>query len=189
MDGTCTSVCAACGVLCEAFPIRDLVSLSLYKKQNCSIIAGDLYILDLPTNVPRSSLYDSLRTVRVIQGHLYVMHNVHLTAMTFFNDLEHVDGITFIDNPILVNAHMHGLVHFDIPVFVEGCPRLCPARYTDKTESGEDESECANPVIRLFLRVEGGATREQLSVLGDLMTRVVRNTTHEEVCIEHIVLQ
>jgi hypothetical protein len=177
-------------VLCEAFPIRDLVSLSLYKKQNCSIIAGDLYIIELPIEVGKTALYDSLRTVRVIQGHLYVMHNAHLTAMTFFNDLEHVNGISYINNPILVDAHLYGLKNRgSTTVFVEGCPRLCPARYTDKTESGEDESECANPVIRFFLRVEGGATREQLSVLGDLMTRVVRNTTHEEVCIEHIVLQ
>ena len=168
-------------MLCEAFPIRDLVSLSLYKEQGCSIISGDLYIIELPNDVLKDVLLDSLKTVRVIQGHLYVMHNEHLTAMTFFNDIDRVDGITFIDNPVLLNAHMHGLDNFDIPIVVEGCPRLCPARYTDKTESGEDESMCADPVIRLFLRVEGGATEEQLNVLGDLMTRVVRSTTQEEV--------
>jgi hypothetical protein len=175
-------------VLCEAFPIRDLVSLSLYKEQGCNIISGDLYIIELSIDVLKDVLFDNLKTVRVIQGHLYVLHNAHLTAMTFFNDLDRVDGITYIDNPVLLNAHMHGLDKFNVPIVVEGCPRLCPERYTDKTESGEDESECANPVIRLFLRVEGGATREQLSVLGDLMTRIVRTTTQEEVWRDHVML-
>jgi hypothetical protein len=47
---------------------------------------------------------------------------------------------------------------------------------------------CADPVIRLFLRVEGEAAREQLGVLGDLMTRIVRATTQEEVWRDHVML-
>ena len=168
-------------MLCEAFPIRDLVSLSLYKEQGCSIIAGDLYITDLPTNVPKAALFEHLKTVRVIQGHLYIMHNAFLPAMTFFSNLKRVDGITYLNNPILADAHLHSLENHNIPVFVEGCPRLCPARYTDKTESGMDEGECASLSIRFFLRIEGDATRGQLSVLGDVMVRVVQNTTAGQV--------
>ena len=181
VDGTCTSVCAACGVLCEAFPIRDLVSLSLYKEQGCNIISGDLYIIELPIDVGKAALYDNLKTVQVIQGHLYIMHNAHLPAMTFFSNLMRVDGISYIDNPMLVDARMPALEDHSVSVFVEGCARLCPARYTDTTESGTNDSECANPSIRFFLRVEGDATRGQLSVLGDVMVRVVQNTTAGQV--------
>ena len=181
VDGTCTSVCAACGVLCEPFPIRDLVSLSLYKEQGCNIVAGDLYIIDLPTSVAKAALFDYLKTVRVIQGHLYIMHNAHLPAMTFLSELVRVDGITYLNNPILVDAHLPSLENHDIPIAVEGCPRLCPARYTDKTYSGLDESECADTGVKFFLHVVGNASVEAIDLLGAVMARVVRNTTQGEV--------
>ena len=184
VDGTCTSVCAACGVLCEAFPIRDLVSLSLYKKQGCNIISGDLFIIELPANVAKVTLFDHLKTVRVIQGHLYIMHNDFLTAMTFLSNLERVDGITYLDNSLLVDAHLHGLESYTIPFVVEGCPRLCPARYTDKTYSGMDESECADTGAKFFLHVVGNASVEAIDLLGAVMARVVRNTTQGEVWLD-----
>jgi hypothetical protein len=169
-------------VLCEAFPIRDLVSLSLYKKQGCNIVAGDLYIIDLPTDVSKAALYDGLKTVRVIQGYLRVMRNINLPAMSFFSHLERVEGITYVGNPILIDTHLHGLESYTIPIVVEGCPRLCPARYTDKTKSGEDESECANPKIRFFLHVAGDAAENELDMLGDVLVRVMHNTTLGAVC-------
>jgi hypothetical protein len=169
-------------VLCEAFPIRDLVSLSLYKEQGCSIVAGDLYIMSLPTDVSESALLESLGGLRVIQGHMYIMHNEHLPSVTFLKHLERVDGITYVGNPILIDAHLHGLESYTIPIVVEGCPRLCPARYTDKTESGEDESACPNTKIRFYLHVAGDAAEDELDVLGDVLVRVMHNTTDRAVC-------
>jgi hypothetical protein len=158
------------------------VSLSLYKQQGCNIIAGDLYIIELPIDVFNDVLFDSLKTVRMIQGHLYIMHNEFLPAMTFFSNLMRVDGVTYIDNPILVDAHLHSLENHNIPVLVEGCPRLCPARYTDQSSSGMDESECANPRIKFFLHVDGNASLKTINLLGAVMARVVQNTTRGEVC-------
>jgi hypothetical protein len=188
VDDRCTSVCVECGVLCEAFPIRDLVSLSLYKEQGCNIVAGDLFILSLPTDVSESALLEGLEGLHVIQGHMYIMHNEHLPSVTFMKHLERVDGITYVGNPILIDAHLHGLESYTIPIVVEGCPRLCPARYTDKTESGEDESACPNPRIRFLLHVAGHAAEDELDVLGDVLVRAMRNTTLGVVCDVHVII-
>jgi hypothetical protein len=110
------------------------------------------------------------------------MHNEHLASVTFLKHLERVDGITYVNNPILIDAHLHGLERHTIPIVVEGCPRLCPARYTDKTESGDDESECANPRIRFLLHVAGDAAENKLDMLGDMLVRVMHNTTLGAVC-------
>ena len=168
-------------MLCEPFPIHDLVSLSIYKSKGCNTVAGDLYISSLPSDVSRAALLDGLKTVRVIQGHLFVMHNQFLPAMTFLVNLQRVDGIRYINNPILVDAHLYGLENTSIPTHVEGCPRLCPARYTDKTNSGLDESACANPRIRFYLVVTGNATKPALDMLGDVMARVMRSKTQGQV--------
>jgi hypothetical protein len=159
-----------------------LVSLSLYKEQGCNIVAGDLYIMSLPTDVSESALLEALGELYVIQGHLYIMHNEHLPSVSFLKHLEQVDGITYVGNPILIDAHLHGLLSYTIPIAVEGCPRLCPARYTDKTNLGEDESECPNTRIRFFLHVAGDAAEEELNVLGDVLARVMRSTTLGVVC-------
>jgi hypothetical protein len=132
--------------------------------------------------VTKAILYADLRDVRVIQGHLYVMHNEHITAMSFFENLERVDGITYINNRNLVDAHLDSLKSLDIPTRVEGCARLCPARYTENRDSGADESACANPGMRFYVAITGSATRGDLAVAGDVMTRVVRNLTETRVC-------
>jgi hypothetical protein len=183
VNGTCTSGCESCGVLCEAFPIRDLDSLSLYKKYGCNIISGDLYIIELPVEVTKAILYDNLHRVRAIQGHLYVMHNAHITSMTFFEHLERVDGITYINNPSLADAHLNSLESLDIPTRVEGCARLCPARYTESRDSGASEDACANPGMRFYVAIAGRAARGDLAVVGDVMTRVVRSLTDGQVCL------
>jgi hypothetical protein len=122
-------------------------------------------------------LLNDLHNVRAIQGHLYVMHNEHITSMTFFEHLERVDGITYIDNRNLLDAHLDSLVSLDIPTRVEGCARLCPARYTENRDSGASENACANPGMRFYLAVHGSSARNGLDVIADVMTRVVRNLT------------
>jgi hypothetical protein len=179
-------VCAACGALCGAFPIRDLVSL--YKEQGCNIVADDLFIVPLPMNVSESLHFlRAWRGLHVIQGHLYIMHNEHLPSVTFLKQLECVDGITYPNNPIIVDARMHGLESYTIPIVVEGCPRLCPARYTDETLSGSDEIECENPRIHFFLHFTGDAAEDEFHMLGDVLARVMHNTTHGAVCDVHMI--
>jgi hypothetical protein len=160
-------------VLCEAFPIRDLVSLSLYKEQGCDIVAGDLYITELPIDASKTVLTNALRAVRVIQGHLYIMHNVHLTAVLFFSQLESVDGVTFVDNPTLVDARIDSLLSNDFTTVVEGCQRLGPARYTTRASSTYDQSECTDPGVRYYLGVFDYASRDDLDVLAALVARVL----------------
>ena len=164
------------------------MSLSLYKEQGCNIVAGDLYIIDLATDVSESALLAALGELYIIQGHMYIMHNEHLPSVTFLKHLESVDGITYVGNPILIDAHLHGLESYTIPIVVEGCPRLCPARYTDKTDSGEDESACPNPKIRFFLHVAGNAAEDELHVLGDMLARVMHSTTQGEVCDVRMII-
>ena len=83
-----------------------------------------------------------------------------------------------------MDAHLPLLESHDIPIAVEGCPRLCPARYTDKTYSGLDESECADTGVKFFLNVVGNASVEAIDLLGAMMARVVRNTTQGEVWLD-----
>ena len=182
VDGTCTSVCAACGVLCEAFPIRDLVSLSLYKEQGCNIISGDLYIIELPIDVSKTTLTNALGSVRVIQGHLYIMHNEYLTAMLFLTGLQRVEGITYLNNPILVDARIASLQSNDFTTVVEGCPRLCPARYTTLLGPAQDQSECTDPGVRYYLGVFDYASRDDLDVLAALVARVLHLRADRPVC-------
>jgi hypothetical protein len=154
-----------------------LVSLSLYTDQGCNIISGDLYIIDLPLEVTDAGLHQALRSVRSIQGHLYVMNNEYITSMSFFEKLERVNGITYLDNPNLIDAHLNSLVDLNTLTRVEGCERLCPARYTGQRDSGADESTCANPRMRFYLVVTGTATRGELSIIGDMVSRALNNLT------------
>jgi len=184
VDGRCTSVCNNCGVLCESFPISDLASLQLYKSKGCTIIVGDLYIVGLAVTVTKGLLFDNLRAVRTIRGVLYFHDNIYMSAMTFFSGLEEVHGISYKNNPILVDARMPSLRELQNEVEVEGCDRLCPARYTVVGASADD-SGCTNPLLEYSFRVVGDARREQLDVLGNVTLRVVQNVTNNEVCCDY----
>ena len=175
-------------MLCEAFPIRDLVSLSLYRKQGCNIIAGDLYIIELPIDVSKTTLTNALGSVRVIQGHLYIMRNEYLTAMLFFTGLERVYGVTYIDNPILVDARIASLESNDFMTVVEGCPRLCPARLTTGVSSMYDQSLCMDPGVRYILGVFDHASRDDLDMLAALVARVLHLRADRPVCIFELFL-
>jgi hypothetical protein len=181
VDGRCTTACNNCGVLCESFPISDLASLQLYKSKACTIIVGDLYIMGLPVSVAKMAILESLGTVRTIRGVLYFHDNIYMSAMTFFSGLEVVYGISYKNNPTLVDARMPSLRELRNEVEVEGCDRLCPARYTVAGAS-PDDSGCAESIISYFFLVQGDARREQLGMLGNLTLRIVQNVTNNEVC-------
>jgi hypothetical protein len=173
-------VCDNCGVLCESFPISDLSSLQLYGSKGCTIIDGDLYIMGLAVTVTKKLLFDNLKTVRSIRGVLHFHDNHHISAMSFFSELTEVHGISYQSNPILVDGRMPSLAVLRGDVVVEGCDRLCPARYTIVGDS-PDDSECTNPLLEYSFRVVGDARREDLEVLGNLTARVLM--THNEVCL------
>ena len=172
-------------MLCGAFPIRDVVSLSLYTRQRCNVISGDLYILEMPADVTKTRLLAALDSVQAIQGRLYIMHNPFLTAMLFFSSLHRVDGITFIDNPLLVDGRISSLENPNIPVDVEGCPRLCPARYSSKAHTDGSDDQCADVGVQYFLGVFDDASRADLNLLEGLIARVLQRNADQPVCICH----
>jgi hypothetical protein len=180
VNGLCTSVCDDCGVLCESFPITDLTSLQLYKSKGCTIIDGDLHISGLAVTVTKKVLFDNLKGVRSIRGVLYFHDNIYMSAMTFFSELVEVHGISYRNNPILVDARMPSLAELRGDVVVEGCDRLCPARYT-VVGASPDDSGCTNPLMEYSFRVVGDAQREDLEVLANLTARVGQHVTDNEV--------
>jgi hypothetical protein len=181
VNGQCTSVCDNCGVLCESFPINDLASAQLYGSKGCTIIDGDLYITGLAVTVTKKVLFDNLKTVRSIRGVLYFHDNHYMSAMTFFSGLVEVHGISYQNNPTLVDARMPSLHDLKGEVVVDGCDRLCPARYT-VVGASPDDSGCTNPLLEYSFHVVGDAQRHDLDVLGDLMVRVAQHVTDNEVC-------
>jgi hypothetical protein len=179
VNGQCTSVCDNCGVLCESFPITDLASVHLYKSKGCTIIVGDLYITGLAVTVTTKVLFDNLNILRSIRGVLYFHDNIFIPAMSFFSELVEVHGISYQNNPTLVDARMPSLQSLKGHVVVDGCDRLCPARYT-VVGASPDDSGCTNPLLEYSFRVVGDAQRHDLDVLGTLMARVMM--TYNGVC-------
>ena len=183
----CTSRCNNCGTLCEAFPIRDLASLQLYRSKGCTIVTGNLHIENLPSTVLKRTLFDNLKAIKEIRGVLYFTNNVFISALTFFSGLEDVDGVVLLNNPQLVDASMPSLLILGGDVVVEGCDRLCPARYPRLGASG-DVTGCSNPQMSYSLSVKGSAEREDVELLGGVLARVIRNVTNGEVCVLLLLL-
>jgi hypothetical protein len=110
---------------------------------------------------------------------LYFHDNIYMPAMSFFSELVEVHGISYQNNPTLVDARMPSLAQLRGDVVVVGCDRLCPARYT-VVGASPDDSGCTNPLLQYSFRVVGEARREDLDVLGTLMVRIMM--TYIEVC-------
>ena len=107
--------------------------------------------------------------------------NAYVSALTFFSNLIGIYGATFINMPILVDARMPSLKQLRDGVTVEGCDRLCPARYTTIGVS-PDDSGCTNPAMEYFLRVVGNFQSNDMLLLADVMARVVVSKTNGLVC-------
>jgi hypothetical protein len=181
LDGLCVSQCQNCGTICEAFPITDINSAQLYSGKECTIITGDLYIQDLPTSVTKKLLFDSLQTVRHIRGDLYFLDNPFISAMTFFSNLEGLHGAHYSNNAQLVDARMPSLEQLSGAVTVEGCDRLCPARYTTVGTVAEDDA-CPNPTIEYYFEIKGDASGDMIWVIRNAFARLLTNVTDGEVC-------
>jgi hypothetical protein len=180
VDSKCSSQCNTCGTLCESFPITDASSAQLYSTKGCTVIVGDLYIMNLPVAVTRTVLFKHLKDIRHIHGVLHFKDNHYLSAMTFLSNVVSIYGAVYTNNPGLLDARLFSLTSLRDGVSVEGCDRLCPARFT-AVGSTTDDSECPNPQLEYFMHVEGSMTASDLGVLSSVMARVVRNVTIGEV--------
>ena len=177
VGSVCTSQCATCGVLCAAFPITDVDTLTLYKTKGCTTIVGDLYIMNLPLIVTKKLLQQNLQNIQYIRGGLYVETNPYLNDMTFLSNLVGVESIHLENMPILVDARMPALQQLSGNVSVVGCDRLCPARYT-VVGPGSSQAGCSNSTVNWYLHIVGSATLNDIAVLGNVTSRVLSNATN-----------
>jgi hypothetical protein len=148
------SQCSTCGVLCEAFPISDLTSLQLYSSKGCTIVAGDLYVVNLPFSITLAVLIEHLYTIQYLRGWLYVKDSPWLTSLLPFRSLLGMQGVSLSNMANLVDARIPGLQQLPNAVHVEHCNRLCPARYT-AVGASQDNSDCPHLELNLFIHVEG----------------------------------
>ena len=124
VDGLCVSQCLSCGILCGSFPITNADSLVVYAESKCTVVVGDMYIVDLPATVTRLALFSALSTIQFIYGSLFVSNNAFLPAMTFMSNLLGVDAVFYLNNPVLVDARLPALTRVSGNVTVSGCDPL-----------------------------------------------------------------
>ena len=179
--GDCVSSCSTCGTLCDAFPISDLSSLQLYKTKGCTVISGDLYIQNLPSSIAKATLLANLQGVKRIQGKLYLLNNPYLASLMFLQNVVEVYGGVYLNNPNLVDARLPALTTLLSPVVVEGCDRLCPARYTMAGASPND-SGCSNLQMEFFYNIQGSITIADLPLFANVITRTIKSISNGQVC-------
>ena len=178
VDGLCVSSCADCGQLCEPFPITDLASLTLYKTRGCTVIAGDLYIINLPSSILKATLLANLQRVTRIHGTVYVVNNQFFTSLLFLQNVVEMYGGFYLNNPNLVDTRLPGLESLATPVVVEGCARLCPARYTVVAGLPANDSACPNLVEKAFYNIQGTVTIADLPTFAGIITRVTMDISN-----------
>jgi hypothetical protein len=162
-------------------------SLTLFSSKKCSVAVGDLYINDLPVTVNEDVLYDALKTLQAIRGVLYVKNNIYLTSLSCFSNVSMLYGAQFVNNPNLVDARMPKLTSLQGPVVVDGCDRLCPARYIS-VGSLRDDSRCTDLVRLAFFNFEGpgadaSAVPLAVGVLGNALKYFSNNTVWIRMCM------
>ena len=81
-------------------------------------------------------------TVKMIRGIVSVSDNKYLTSLSFMRNVESIDGISFENNPNLVDARLPSLTYLGGSVTVGSCLRLCPARYPS-VKHNVSEAGCA----------------------------------------------
>ena len=161
-----------------AFPITDLPSLSLYK--GCTIVSGDLHIYNIPSSITKTLLTTYLSAITTIKGYLYVDSNIYLGSLLNFNNLVSMYGAVYTNNPNLVDARIPSLKNFPGGLVVNGCDRLCPARYTVLGPSPSDAG-CPNLELNLFLHINGNADVFSMPVLAQVIAAAMNNISNGQV--------
>ena len=139
---------------------------------------------DIPVQVTRSILTSSLSTVKIIKGDLHFKDNKHLTSLVFLHNLVSVNNIYLSNNPQLIDAQLASLQSMNGNLSVEGCPWLCPARFT-LISGGPvvDDSGCSNVALTYYFHIDGPVLKSNLVVLGGVVSRVVSGLIGNNVCI------
>ena len=109
-----------------------------------------------------------------------IVNNQFMSALTFMHDVVGECDAQLLNNPILVDARMPNLTASRGDVTVDGCSRLCPARYLNAI-NGTNDSGCANSIVQYYLNVVGNVTTSDVSVLAGIMARVLSNVTSAQV--------
>ena len=180
VGGYCVSSCSTCGTLCEPIPITDINSLTLYKTKGCTVISGDLYIMNLPTSVTKKLLFNNLQSITRIHGVLYLINCPVITSLSFLQNVVELYGGTYINNVNLVDARLPALTSLQSAVEVDGCDRLCPARYTI-VGAGPDDSGCSNLQMVFFFNIQGSITIADLPLFANVITRTIQSISSGQV--------
>ena len=151
---------------------------------------GDLYIINLPIAISRTTLFNNLLNVQYIRGSLYFLNNVFLTALTFFSNLKGVYGVYLENNPLLVDARFPALaMPFLYPNYVDGCNRLCPQRYP-AFGPAVDDTGCPTRQMEYYYWVQGDATPSTLATLAAVHANMITSFIgSNDVCSHHFVIQ
>jgi hypothetical protein len=179
-ENVCTSACTDCGVLCEPFPVTDLESARFYSSQRCTTILGDLHLYSLPTTLTYAVLLLHLGLIEEIRGALIFRHNEYLPRITFLKKLHHVEGIEIVDMPVLADAQIPSLKYIGRGTHIEGCFRLCPARYPS-LQYTSDDTDCPSFLYEFYSFLSGSVHEEQLFVFNSLISQMVFQLTGEAV--------
>jgi hypothetical protein len=120
-----------------------------------------------------------LGKITEIRGTLFLLNLRHQSGATFMAGLMKVDFIRLENNFQLVDARFPVLMTLG-GVSVVGCDRLCPARYPRVGTSPSDIG-CADFAFQFYLLMVGNIAFLDVSPLSDVMTRVIRNVTNNQV--------
>jgi hypothetical protein len=113
--------------VCPAVFISALEDLEVYRRTNCTIIAGSLVLRALSSHIDEDELAVFL-SVRVVLGALVVSRNEHLTSLWFLSQLMTATSVELTSNMALVEATLPRLnPNVASRAAVNFNPRLCPA--------------------------------------------------------------
>ena len=172
VSSKCVSHCSSCGTLCEAYTITDLSSLQYYSQRNCTVVVGDMYVIDTPTDIIANTFLLHLKTVVSIRGSLILKGIRNLQHLLAFQNLREAVSITLSNLPNLVDGRMRSLTSLSGIVTVEGCPRLCPSRYPGVGSNASLNADyCANTTLEYYVNVFGDANAIDLLALETLSSK------------------
>jgi hypothetical protein len=120
------------------------------------------------------ALDEHLGHIEEIRGSLILRDNAFLSAVNFFARLRSVESIEIINMPNLLEARLPSLRHIGTGAHVEGCPRLCPARYPS-TAFRTDYSGCPALSVELYTALTGLVGDEQIGLYAALVLRATED--------------
>ena len=161
-----------------------MASLQLYKTKGCTIVVGDLHIVNIPVSISNGVFYDAIKQVKYIRGALHVRDNPYRTSLYPLRNIMSVTGVVLSNNPVLLDARLPALTSLPNGVQVEGCDRLCPARYTTAGVPPSDAG-CTSLAFEYYLYVVGDVNRLNSTSLGVTLATALWNITLGQVSLNN----